>query len=218
MQNTTLFNGVLASLSSWSIQRDVLELNLGQTCYRDLLFSNSMAAHWIAGQQDYFARALGISAIIETCENTIVLMQRSHLVGEYPEMLDVLGGHIDVEPGYDALSPKALFHAIISEVCDEIGIDAHEVSINHCIGLLENTAWRKPELVFHGRTILNEAEIKERATEANENFEYSSLIFIASDLKSLDLYLMENGHNFTPSAEGCLDLFLALLKTQKGND
>lgn len=217
-ENSMLFNGILASLQSWSIENDTLKLNIGETCYRDLLFSNRMASQWKHENTAYFSRALGISAIVQTSDDKIVLMQRSHIVGEYPNMLDVMGGHIDVETGFSSFTPQQVFDAIAREVCDEIGLACNELEISHCLGLLENTAIQKPELVFESRTECNEGDIRNRMKNATENFEYSTLIFIDSNGDSLDKYLAKNGRNFTPSAEGCLVLFLDLLKSKNGRE
>ncbi|KAA3619630.1 MAG: hypothetical protein DWQ05_02590 [Calditrichaeota bacterium] len=186
---------------------------MGVACYRDLLFSNEKAVEWLqAGKEEYLSQTLGISAVMQTSDKKNILMHRSQHVGEYPDKLDVLGGHIDVQVDCQNFTADGLFAAIENEVRDEIGITANEFQIENCIGLLQNTATRKPELVFTGKTELGAVDIVSRTENAKENFEYTQLSFVDADLSILKPFLEKNGEKFTPSATGCLFLFADFIK------
>ncbi len=206
-ENPTLFNGKLISLQDWSAGEQ-LQLTLGKTCYRDQLFSNKMACLWRGNNHSaWLSRALGISAILQTADDKIVFMQRSRLVGEYPGLLDVLGGHIDMPAEKERITPELIFAAIKKEVCDEVGLNSAQVQIKNCLGLLQNSEIDKPELLFYATTGLNSGEINKCASVAKENFEYEHLLFITATPAAFNLFLTKKCDKFTPSAEGCLTIF-----------
>lgn len=205
-----MFNGALISLLDWSSAKK-LQLSLAVTCYRDQLFSNLNAAAWRKiGRKDYFARALGISAILQTADAQVVLMKRSALVGEYPGLYDVLGGHIDFPGRAENISAEFIFNAIKGEICEETGLVNDEVQIHACLGLLENCEIEKPELLFFASTNLPASVIHTRSATARENFEFENLFFIAAEPRKFTDYWQRNRQQFTPSADGCLEIFIRL--------
>ncbi len=207
IDNPALFNGRLAALVS-AAQRDRrLELTLGVTTYRYLLFSNAHAETWRSrGQQHQLSRALGISAVVETADDHMLLMHRSQNVGEYPDMLDVFGGHIDIPEQQSSSRPPDVFLAIREELRHELGITAAAIRHECCIGLAENSRNRKPELIFWMRLHRDTEAVRQCAREATEADEYVQLLAIP--LRDLETgWFAENRRRLTPSAEASLALY-----------
>ncbi|MDQ7053291.1 MAG: hypothetical protein Q9P14_10495 [candidate division KSB1 bacterium] len=206
-ENPALFNGRLAALVN-AVQRNrQLELTLGITSYRYLLFSNAHAEAWrSSGQQHRLSRALGISAVVETADDRMLLMQRSQTVGEYPDRLDVFGGHIDIPEQPSASHPPDVVLAIREELRHELGITAAAIRHECCIGLAENSHNCKPELIFWTRLHLDTEAVRQSAREATEADEYVQLLAIP--LRDLETgWFAENRRRLTPSAEASLALY-----------
>ena len=203
-QHPDFFNGRLVALQHFSAQGDRLDLTLAETSYAHLLYSNRHAAEWQRnGHADWLCRALGISAVVHSRENDIILIRRSTEVGEYPNCLDVLGGHIHPQDGQ---TPE-VFAAIAEEVRLELGIGDESIAAAQCIGLLENAANRKPELVFSMHLTLSSQAIRQAAQTAPEGHEFSEILTVPADRHRLQEMLRQRGAEFSPSAEGCLALY-----------
>lgn len=206
-KNPRLFNGRLASLRQFETPGGRLILHLNETCYRDQLFSNTQAKSWLeAGRDELPARGLGISALVETSDNQLVLIFRSAEVAEYPNAWDVLGGHIDPGEHLGAGGMPDVFVAMAEELQSELGlVDEPEELV--CIGLLENAAIAKPELVFRTRLGLTVADVEKLALQANERFEYTRLHTIPATAAGVTQFMMMEDARCTPSASGCLFLY-----------
>jgi hypothetical protein len=91
-----LFNGQLCRLDGWQCSGTDLEIVLGLTEYKELLYSNNHTAQVMTEYgSEALSNALGISAVLLSRDDKLMMIRRSSAVGECPGMLDVLGGHID---------------------------------------------------------------------------------------------------------------------------
>ena len=101
-----LFNGSKFRLHGVSHEEGKpVTLHLGQTCYRDYVCTNMNNGHWgflsDYGKREYanehacFSDALGVGSIVETSDNKLVFIRRSHQVYEDPGHLDTPGGHAE---------------------------------------------------------------------------------------------------------------------------
>lgn len=205
--DTMLFNGPLCRLDSYSLEKDHLRLWLSKTSYKHLLYCNDHALQVIGcWGEEYLSHALGISAVVSTADGHIPIMRRSIAVGEFPGSLDVFGGHInpDKDIAEDAPDP---FCGMKAELYGELGIAPNDIAHLSCIGMVKNTRYVKPELVFAAHIGLTLQEVKETAFAAVEAMEFSDIISFADDKCDLCGFLSQHQQELTPSAHGSLYLY-----------
>ena len=105
-KNPFLFNGSKFRLHGVSHDEGKpVTLLLGQTCYRDYVCTNMNNDRWgflsdygkreYANERACFSDALGVGSIVETSDNKLVFIRRSHQVYEDPGHLDTPGGHAE---------------------------------------------------------------------------------------------------------------------------
>ncbi len=140
-KNKFIFNGELCRLNDWSFQKDKLTLDLGLSNYKELLYSNEFTRKL---QQEFgnetLSRALGVSVILVSCDEQIILIKRSGVVGENPGDLDVLGGHIHPQENAVSGIPDP-FLAIKAEIKEEVHLDLKNDDPMDCIGLIGNCGY-----------------------------------------------------------------------------
>lgn len=206
-----VFNGDLCRLTGWKIAQNKLNLYLGRTNYKELLYSNNFVQDIITRLgREYLAKALGISAVLVSCDQKIVLIERSETVGEYPGRLDVLGGHIHpVEHAVSGVPDP--FLAIKSELKEEVNLQLHANEPVTCLGLIETQVTKKPELVF----LVNSQRTSEqilKSTLSNHTPELTRVFTIEASLESLTSLLINKKNPLSPSAHGTLWLYAQIVK------
>jgi len=196
-----IFNGALCTLLNWEMQDTALCLSLGQTDYKEHLFSNFCHTHMKAAADVQFeAKALGVSLILTTADDRVIMMRRSQQVGEAPGKVDVIGGHI--HPGENRTDgvPDP-YAAIRAEVAEELGaIRLRDLS---CLGLLRTTATGKPEMIFTAQAKENATAIIGTAVENNSN-EVSAWLTFPNSKQTLLSLLETQADQLSPSAAGAL--------------
>ncbi len=87
-KNEYIFNGELCRLNDWRVQKDQLTLDLGFTDYNELLYSNQFTND-IAERfgKDSLSRALGVSIVLVSDDEQIILIKRSKQSGKIRETL-----------------------------------------------------------------------------------------------------------------------------------
>lgn len=211
-----LFNGPLASLLDSIVQKEMLILTLEQTCFRDQMYSNHKMADWLASGHSHLAtRGLGISAVVETADEQILLIRRSEKVDGHAGFLDVIGGHVHpVEHAPDGARPDVFF-AIEDEIRCELGVPVEAIAETVCIGLAEDCGWCKPELVFVSKVALPKQHIIACSASAEERFEYSEILAVPANFRGVHAFLENSAMHCTPSAEGSLHLYRDYLQDLK---
>jgi len=195
-----IFNGSLARLEHWAATPVHCQFVLRPSNYQTLLYSNHHVQHikekW--GFQ-YLSRALGVSAVMVSADNRLLLMKRSAFVGESPNCYDLFGGHVDIAEN----GTPCVFRAMAQELQEEVGLepDDHDLSL---LGLIETTATKKPELVFQAKTTKTANEIIAAAKNAKDNLEFSNIFSILNRLEDIQHFLKEHCKEFSPSAFGSL--------------
>jgi 8-oxo-dGTP pyrophosphatase MutT (NUDIX family) len=197
------FNGRLARLDSWQIWKGHLALFLRPTDYKTQLYSNTAVNEVVARWGEHaLARALGISAVVISRDDQLVLMKRSDTVGEYPGRYDVFGGHIDCL----ATGPPDIFAAMAAELEEELGLKEDEIRLRGC-GLISAVPIRKPELLFSARTRCAAEEIWARARTARDRHEYGTLETLPNRATAIGRFLKDHRDEISPSAYGCLAVY-----------
>lgn len=201
-----LFNGDLCRLNSWGIAQNRLNLFLGRTNYKELIYSNNFVQEIVKHfGMELLSKALGISAVLVSRDEKIVLIERSESVGEYPGRLDVLGGHI--HPSEHAVSgvPDP-FYAIKAELKEEVNLQVSENEAVICLGLIENRSTNKPELIFLIKSHRNSGEIINLSLSVHSS-ELTQVFTIAGNMNSLTSFLVNKKDQLSPSAYGALWLY-----------
>lgn len=202
-----IFDGELCRLNSWKIEQNRLNLCLGRTNYKELLYSNNLI------QKDreqygteFLSNALGISAILICCDDKIILIERSDMVGEYPERIDVLGGHINPLEHAVSKVPDPFF-AIKAEIYEEINLQLTDLEPINCLGLIESKPTKKPELIFWVKSQKSSEEIIDSGYH-KISLEWTRVFAIPGHADSLNSYLMNKIEQLSPSAFGALWLYM----------
>ena len=141
-----------------------------------------------------------MAAILHTSCDKIVALRRSAHVGEYPNFLDVPGGHPEpkhvkgcekwMDDDDDSLSSRIVhefFNGALCEIRDEINVPIESISDLRLLGLVHHNQIKRcgsgPGLVFVAKTNLNCDDIKKLYKKGPvEAFESTSLTFF--DIKT----------------------------------
>ncbi len=195
-----LFDGRLAGLAGWYDDGQVLRLELVPVRYRELWYVHVLAGTKPVPPPAVIPRALGVSAVVMRGEE-IVLMLRTRSVGEWPEKLDVFGGHIDWPPKGMPVRPE---EAALAELREELGDAGREAALECCVGLAEVVRTRKPEIVFLARL---SPDVPLSLEQTNDEVERLTRVPVTD----LGTFLEKRWEELTPSAEASLWLFAASL-------
>lgn len=237
-KNPFLFNGSKFRLHGVTHEEGKpVTLLLGQTCYKDYICTNMNKDHWgflsDYGKREYanecacFSDAFGVGSIVETNDNKLVFIRRSHQVYEDPGHLDTPGGH--AEPSevklqnaksnknslvdLDDMEEKAvvyeLFHSIVREVRDEVNIPEKYLDWPLLLGIQRNhTTGNRPGACFKIRCSLSGEEIKQFYNKGGpEAYESSELLLV--DLTEFQkgmssTQVQELFKDLTPGCKACL--------------
>jgi hypothetical protein len=202
-----IFNGPLCRLNRWEIHEPYVTLYFGLTDYKELLHSNQFTD---AIEKEFgspsLSKALGVSAVLVTCDEQILLMKRSAAVGEDSGKIDVFGGHIHpTEHAVEGIPDP--FHAIKTEIWEEANL---RITMNEpvsCIGLIETTRTKKPELIFE---VTSRRRAQDIIASALPSSEWSALFAISAQKNPLLSFLREYSDQISPSALGALWLYAQL--------
>lgn len=204
-KQTGFFNGQLARLDAWRFSDEKLDLFLRPTDYKTLLYSNrhtnDIVTNW---GEECLSRALGISVVVTTQDQMLLLIKRSASVGEYPNYYDVFGGHIDCSQTENI---PDVFVAMMKEIDEELALSRDLFSLIG-IGLIIATVHKKPELLFWANVQLSSKDILKLANAAVDRYEYHNILKIKNDKSKIKEFLHQHKQMISPSAYGCLCIYL----------
>jgi 8-oxo-dGTP pyrophosphatase MutT (NUDIX family) len=200
------FNGQMARLHSWRAVDHQLHIDVETTDYKSLLFCHEHTQRLLMNaDESALARALGVSAVVQSNDGYIVVMKRSDRVGEYPNCYDLFGGHIDQR--LQSVG-DCVFTAMELELEEELGLAAADYVL-HCFGLLETVDHRKPELLFSAASRYSAEELVRLAGRARDAHEFEHVLILADDARAIAGFLHDHD-DISPSAYGCLNLYSQL--------
>ena len=198
----------LARLVAHGLLPDKLALFVGETTFREFVGTNLEAEsdpsiHESLGE-DYFANPLGVSAVILTKDDALLLGRRSVQTVEGVGQWDLPGGHVPFQEGI-ACSP---FDTIGRELHEELGLGRSDIASLHCAGLVENGLTHKPELIFVVRVTEKAKKLEKRATAHGDREHDAFMTWPAAKSDVLEL-LRTRGDELTPVAAGGLGTLVA---------
>ncbi|XP_026427823.1 nudix hydrolase 9-like [Papaver somniferum] len=216
-QKPSLFNGTKFRYGGHAVhdmddpnQHTVVSLNLGLTDYRTFVGTN-LSSSWekflVPSEDDskrcqHTSNPLGNGAVVETADRNILVLQRSHNVGEFPGYFVFPGGH--PEPGEVGISShqhegsmsesavinrkvsQEMFDSIIREVVEEIGVPASSLSNAVLIGISQRGLNVRPTAFFHMKCNLESKEIHQLYSSAQDGYESTQLYTVSrSELEKM---------------------------------
>ncbi|MCC6422785.1 MAG: NUDIX hydrolase [Phycisphaerales bacterium] len=142
-----LFDGPMCRLESYSAGPQSLELALSPTSYR-IFFGTNMRHPELADQYGppILANPLGVSCLLETSDEWILLGRRNASVAYYPDRVHPFAGAL--EPADDG----DVFAAARRELHEELALKESHLKQIHCLALVHDNLLRQPELIFAVRT------------------------------------------------------------------
>lgn len=157
-----LFDGPMCRLESWAVSGSRLQLAMSKTSYKAFWGTNLQNPH-LADR--FGARALanpvGVSPALETADGFLLMGRRNASVAYYPNRTHPFAGCLEPGDVTSAGGPD-LFAGVLRELAEELSLDADEVPLVRCTGIVEDTALRQPELIFRVRSTLTHDEIEAR--------------------------------------------------------
>jgi hypothetical protein len=146
-----LFDGPMCRLERCEASPDALRLWVSPTSYKPFLGTNLTGVDVPARA---LANPLGLSAALLTSDGWLMLGRRNASVAYYPNRVHPFAGSL--EPG----ELTNVFNGVLRELDEELGLSEREVAEMRCIGLIEDTKLRQPELIFSVRATRTRAQIE----------------------------------------------------------
>ncbi|XP_065865734.1 nudix hydrolase 9 isoform X2 [Euphorbia lathyris] len=241
-KNTSLYNGRKFRYGGYNLPGGVganqdchVCLQLGLTDYRTFVGTNlnPMWEKFIAPSEDDFIQCqhmsspLGNGAIVETSDKKIVVLQRSHNVGEFPGHFVFPGGHPEPEEvgitshqstdhtvDSDIINKKVsqeMFDSIIREVVEEIGVPATSLCNPTFIGVSCRLLNVRPAAFFFIKCCLQSEEIQQLYCNAQDDYE-------STQLYTVTMMEVENMLSKMPGChQGGFALYKLMVEASKNN-
>lgn len=176
-----LYNGDLIRLVEARVTPGQLHLELGPTCYRDLLGTNLHHAATVsrAGEQ-HLANPLGISSTVITRDGFLVFGRRSARVAFHAGHLHTFGGLLEPSD-QDSDGRFDVFGAAIRELTEELGVRKDEIGEIIIAGLVRDRSILQPELLFEAILNLSRMELTARFDPTLPDQEHTGLEFVRDE-------------------------------------
>ncbi|KAF3337936.1 nudix hydrolase 9 isoform X1 [Carex littledalei] len=209
LKNPSLYNGTKFRYGGFSLSNSrtvradySICLHLGLTDYRTFVGTNlnPLWENFLVSSDDdtvkcqHMANPLGNGAIVETSDKKILVLQRSHNVGEFPGYYVFPGGHSEPQEigisshltntdssGQAALNDavsKEMFDGIVREVVEEIGVPADSLTEPEFIGVSQRVVNVRPTAFFFVRCNLDSTKIHELYSKAQDGYESTQLFAV----------------------------------------
>jgi 8-oxo-dGTP pyrophosphatase MutT (NUDIX family) len=196
------YGGCMTLFREGSLQETPNCLCLGLTDYRMFIGTNlspSWEQYIVAIEDDveqckHTSSPLGNGAIVETIDNFILVLERSHNVGEFPGHLVFPGGHSEPEElgisghvydddktfkdNLNSMISQEMFDGIIREVEEEIGVSAMSLSDPIFIGISRRVMNVRPAAFFYIKCSLSSSDILRLYSKARDGFESTQLCIV----------------------------------------
>ncbi|KAJ0788066.1 putative NUDIX hydrolase domain-containing protein [Helianthus annuus] len=209
-QSSSLFNGKKFRYGGHDGAGPNVCLHLGLTDYRTFVGTNlnPLWERFLVSSEDdckqcqHTSSPLGNGAVVETVDNTILVLQRSNNVGEFPGYLVFPGGHPEPEEvgitshtcengsqnseSSNSKVSQEMFDSIVREVVEEIGVPAATLSEPLLIGISRRVLNVRPTAFFFIKCNLQSTQVQELYSSAQDGYESTKLYTIhPSELENM---------------------------------
>lgn len=150
-----LFDGLMCRLERLDRKDQRLQLSLSRTNYKTF-FGTNMAHPELAQQfgDTVLGNALGVSCVVQTADDWLLLGMRSAAVAYYPNRIHTFAGALEPRENLD------VFDEARRELREETGLTADQITSIVCTGLAEDVRLRQPELIFTVQTSRSRDQIR----------------------------------------------------------
>ena len=198
-----LYDGKLLRLERYGLDNGKLRLDLRPTSFR--FFAATNLSDTSLPPEDR-ADPLGVSAIVVTADDHIVLGRRSQRVFGSPGSVHCIAGHVDLTHLSSVHRGRVdVFSAILDEVREELGVTSDVMTGTQCIGLVREPLTRQPELIFVVGIAIPRREV------AISNEEHDRLVFIENRKQEIESYLQREGEALIQITSTTLGLYCAMM-------
>ncbi|MCC7351394.1 MAG: NUDIX hydrolase [Phycisphaerales bacterium] len=142
-----LFDGPMCRLESYAADPGSLNLTLSPTSYR-IFFGTNMRYPELAGRygRQILANPLGVSCLLETADDWLLLGRRSDSVAYYPDRVHPFAGALEPADNGD------VFAAVRRELHEELALKESHLTKMQCLALVRDNLLNQPELIFIARS------------------------------------------------------------------
>lgn len=187
-----LWSAPMARLVDWRVEGDQLTIRLGPTTYRDFVGTN-IVNPWVAERYgpDYLSDGCGVSALLRTADERLVLQRRSQAVFEFAGLIAACGGAVEpISPGDPSTTLAAQARR---ELAEELGLPPDAVRSMTLLGIGRTTSRHKPEIVYLAETTATWPEVSDRHHE-----EHAGLVAIPDTAQAVATTLRDAWDDYAP--------------------
>lgn len=145
------------------------------------------------------ADALGVSGLVVTADNRIVVGRRSARTHEAV-------GAFHVAPSGHPHPPQTIPEAFAAELLEELGVRDSEVRRGRLTGLIRAVPTGKPELTARLDLRIDAEEVIERSTTAVEGWEFENLELVEWRSTTVAEWLTDNGTRLVAPGHAAITL------------
>lgn len=182
-----------------------MRLTLSRTSYKPFFGTNLNNAH-LADQfgQTALANGVGLSALVISADNFLMLGRRNENVAYYPGRVHPFSGSLEPAEHLD------VFTDIRRELREELLLMDHDLEEVVCTGIAEDQSLRQPEIIFAARAKIS----RERIESQLDREEHRGVWSIRAEQTALE-GAIKGGERFTPVGVASLLLWG---RTHSGDD
>jgi len=150
-----LFDGPMARMESWIASPDRLDLSLSLTSYR-IFYGTNLTSPRLDKPipREAMANPVGVSTALLTRDDWLLFGRRNNSVAYYPQRVHPFAGALEEKDLGD------VFGAVEREFGEELRLTPGEIESVQCLGIVEDSVIRHPELIFRARVHLTRAQLE----------------------------------------------------------
>lgn len=210
-----LFNKSKFRLAAWTPTPESLTLHVGLTDYKTYQSIHTHARLRQALEErgeSYLSMKLGVSGIVLTSDQELVLLRRSSCVGIHAQRLDMPGGHPEPDEIHHHLRMSSdliqiqIFQSIVREIEEEVNVPESKLGPPVLLGVISQLSAKTPTLGFFIPCRATRATVcRYYAQGPKEGFESQELVFVPQD--EVRSWVRAHASDCTPAALGCIELW-----------
>lgn len=196
--NRPLWNGSIYRLNNFQEHNNELQLELGLTNYKEVIFTASNS--YKSWDSKYLANGIGLFIIIETLDNKLVLGKRTY---ENNKVSFVSGL---VSTSDTNVSNKMFHEQAMLEMREELGIKIEFIHSLSLVGLIKSPDLSN-DFIFYSKLNIHSNYVKELYLNYN-NEEIADIIFLNKNEQEIENYIVKKRDIQTEITYEILDLLL----------
>lgn len=174
--NQLIFDGESFRLDFYSVDADILKLELSKFKYKVRSSLNKLKDELEELGEKYYCNGLAIGGLIKTKENKFIFGKRSgNTITNNLE--DFIGGILEPDVIKDA---EDLFRCNKQEILEEIGLNENHIISQKLIALVLSPSTNIIMLTYT-RLNIDSGDVKNIFEQSNDKFEMAELVFIDED-------------------------------------